>query len=484
MTYEIAALKKKAARGVIFLVIKRFVLQGVFTGTNIILARLLTPEDFGAFATITFISTLLLVFTDLGLRGSLVQKKHNLEKADLDTTFTVGFGLSFFIALASLIFAPIISDFFNFGENGTALFRIYSLFFLLTPFKTTAGAVLERNLEYKKLVTTEITEAFVGAAVTVVCALLGFGVFSFVYGSLVGHLVGAILYFVFHPWRLYLKISLKNFSSLGKFGIPYQTNTILGIFYGPVILLYFSKIVGSQNVGFYQFAAGISTIPLLFTEIIQRVVYPFGARISSDSGFFKKVVEQSFLLTSLTTLPIVIIAMVTARSLIHFIYTDRWLPALPALYLGLVQIGIMSFTGLCGQFLFSLGQAKTMRNIAIIWALLTWIISPVLIYFFNFVGMSLSSLLVTSSGLWLVFRLKKETNFEILSNFVPYFGSSIVSGVLTFLLLEILPKTFMSLVIVLGFGFTIYFILILLFAKKSLIYSLNFLLGAFKKVSN
>lgn len=462
-------LKRKAAFGAITLGIKRVLIQIIYTVSNIFLARLLFPQDFGTFAIVTFVVMFFAVFSDLGLGPSLVQKRGKLASQDLQTAFSLHLVLSFVIIFLIFISAPAISRFYNLGQTGVNLFRLYSLYLIFLPFKTASGAVLERNLVYHKLVIIEVLELLAGTVTTVTFAFSGFGVFSFAAGAIINHLIGAILYFSFSPWPVKLAIYKKNLLSLGKFGLPFQAQSWFGLFYGPAILLYLGKAVGSENLGFYQFAASLSALPAAIPEIITRIVFPLGARMQKNSAFFRQIIERSVVITSATSLPIFFILAAAAPALIHFIYTDRWLPALPAFYLGLTQMVVISYTGIFAQLLLAQGKAIVMRNIGIFWAVLTWIIAPPLIYFFNFVGMSLAGLLVSLSGLWLIWRLRKEVDFALLVNFAPFFAAAFVSSFLVFILVNLLPAAFGTLVFALVLGLIYYLGLVLLLARRMLL---------------
>lgn len=476
---QIGFFKKRATEAVIALGIKRVIVQAIFTISNIFLARLLFPADFGMFAIVTFVGAIFSVFADIGLGPALIQKKDKIETRELQTVFTFQLSLSFLIFLLINLIAPFASNFYGIGDRGRLLFHVFSFYFLFGPFKTTSGAILERHLEYRRLVMVELAEIFTASASTVILAILGFGVFSFVIGGICGHIVGATFYFIFSPWPVRFRFSVKILSSLARFGLPLQVTGILGLFYGPLVLLYLGKQVGAENLGFYQFAASLSVLPLSFAEIVNRIAFPLGARVQADKVYFKKIVERSLTIISATTLPLVFVGIASAPSVVHFIYTDRWLKSLPAIYLGLVQIGFISYTGIFGQLLLSLGQSRVMRNMGIIWAVLTWVLAPILIGRFNFIGMSLTALLVSTSGLWLVLSLKRKIEFSFWPNFLPYLISSIASGFLAFILIGLLPGTFINLVLIVGFASIFYLIFIFIIARKMLSENFKFLISAF-----
>src|SRR3990167_3120389 len=293
MTVDQVRLKKKAIAGATILGIKRVVIQAILLISNIFLARLLFPADFGTFAMVTFVVTFFTVFSDLGLGPSLVQQKDDISEKDLQTTFTVQLFLSVVVILVIFGISPMIANFYNIGEKGGALFRIYSLYLLFMPFKTTSGAVLERHLEYKKLIIIEITELAVTSSFTVILAFWGFGVFSFAYSAVIGHFIGGVLYYSFVRWPIRFVILRDNLTKLARFGLSFQSNVVFGLFYGPLILLYLGKAVGPDNLGYYQWAAGFAVFPTFASDIMNRILFPLGARSQMDKQFFRNIIERS-----------------------------------------------------------------------------------------------------------------------------------------------------------------------------------------------
>lgn len=439
MSEEKENYKSKAVGGVLFLGFKRIVIQVIYTVSNIFLARLLFPEDFGAFAIVISIGALFTVFSDLGLSPSLIQKKENIEKNDIQTSFTAQLILGIVVILIIYFISGLLAEFFNLGQQGVNLLKIYSLIFLIAPFRNIPDSIIERSLDYKKLVIVEIIGIFIGSGTTVTLAFLGTGVFSFVYGILSGHLTSATLYYLLVQWPVGISISKKNLFALSRFGLPYQTNMILGLFYGPLILLYLGKQVGPENLGFFHFAAGLAVLPLAIPEILGRVIFPLGSRLQSNREFLVNITERAVATVSMTALPIVFIFIAVAPSVIHFIYTDKWLPSLPVLYLGLLQMGIMAYTSVFQQLLLAQGKAKTIRNMAFFWVALTWILAPPLINAFNFVGMGIASLLVAFSGVWLLFKLKQLIDFSFWRNFSLYFISVLVSSLVVAGIINLSP---------------------------------------------
>lgn len=461
-------LVKKAATSIVFLTAKRIFLQIIFTGSNVFLARLLFPADFGTFAIIGSVGIFFNVFSDLGMTQALIQKRLEIKRVDIQTAFTTQLILGLILALLIFLTAGEISKFFNLGSSGVGLLKLYSLMFLIVPFRQIPGAILERYLNFKKIVMLDIVGALVSSGSTIFLAFLGYGVASLVIGLVIGNLIGVILLWIFARWPIGISFDKKVFWNLTRFGIPFQSHVILGLFYGPLILLYLGKAVGQANLGYYQFAANLSVFSLVFSEILARVIFPLGSRTQKDEVFLKQAIEKSIALVSMVTMPAIFLIAAVASQIIHYVYTDRWLPALPALYLGLAQMGIMAYTGIFGQLLLARGRAGVMRNMGFVWGVLTWVLAPILIAKFNFVGMNLTGLLVSVSGIWLFFRLKREISFNFGRGFLKYFALAFGASGLTVATVNVLPESFASLVFALILGVIFYFGLLAVFARQVL----------------
>ena len=476
-------LKQRAVKAFVNLTIRKIVIQLIVTFSNILLARLLFPADFGIFATISFVIIIALVFTDIGLGSALIVKEKSIRKIEIQSVFTVQIFLSIILIGLIYIGSDFIASFYQVGGLAKLL-RIYSLLLLFTPFKNISLAQLERDLHYGRVVFAELFEQVTTVVFTVTLAFLGYGVLSFIYGNLLGRFLGAILYFILAPKKLQFRISTSGLENLVRFGLPFQLNIILGLFYGPLVLLYLGYAVGEVDLGYFQFAASISIFPLIISEIIYRIIFSFGARVREDHDFLKKVIEASILFTAATTLPIIFILGAVGKELIEIVYTDRWLPSLGAFYVGIANSGVISFTLLFNYFILALGKSKIIRNMSLVWAILTWLIAPQLINQYGFIGMSLTSLIISLSGYWLYLQLRNYISFTWWPNFMPFFLSAAFSGGLAFLMIKSLSLNIFTLSLTVILASFMYALMLIPFMKnrimtlfKSVTENLSFIAG-------
>lgn len=469
---DLGLLKRRAVSGVFFLGIRRVVLQVILTGSNIILYRILFPGDFGAFAIALGIVNLLAIFASLGLETALVQKKDEPKKEELQATFTITLFLSSLTAILVIMLAPLLTSFYQeqLGKAGIFYLRLLSLFLVVSGLRGVSSMLLERRLDYFRLVIGEVSETLILQATTILLALKGFGVLSFIYGSLTARFLGFIIFFILSPWPLSLRFSLKAVRGILPFGVNFQLNTIVGGLNGAVVPIFVGKVAGSAGVGFLNWAGGLAVAPRAIPEIFSRLIFPVCSRSQDDKKLLKVIIEKSIQLSCLTSFPLIIILVALAYPVTYLIYTDKWFPGIPALYFFSLQSIFVIIGGIFTQTLLALGEAKTVRNISLFWAILQWALTVPLVFKFGFIGLAVASMLVSATFFIPLALLRKRVEFKIAPHVLPYLFYSLIAGAVSFWFNNQRPaQKFLDLLVFAGVGGLVYLILIFIFERKEII---------------
>ena len=469
---EVGLLKKKAVSGVFFLGLRRIILQILLTGSNIILARLLFPKVFGTFAIAFGIVNLCGIFSTLGLGEALLQKKEEPKKEELQSAFTVSLLLSSLVIGLIIILAPLFYRFYQeqLTENGIFYLRLLSLAILGPVLKGMSSLLLERRLDYPKIVIGETLEILILQVGTIVFALAGLGVLSFIYGTLLSRLLTFIIFFVLAPWPIGLRFSLRPIRKLLSFGVNFQINTMVGGLNGAVIPIFVGKVSGASAVGFLNWAGGLAVAPRAIPEIFSRLTFPVCSRTQDDKRLLRLIIEKSIQLSCLTSFPLVIILAALAYPVTYIIYTDKWIPGIPALYFFLLQSIFVIIGGILVQALLALGEAKTVRNISLFWMILQWVLTIPLVFIFGFTGLTIAWALASTTFFIPLYYLRQKVAFEMGRHVWPYLGYSFVAGAVAFFMNQYYPaQRFLDLIIISGFGGLSYFILIFVFKRKEII---------------
>lgn len=442
-----APLKTTIIQGAAFLFGKRALVQIVISLTNIVLARILLPAEFGVYAVVIFTSQLLTVFADVGLSASYIQKKEQPTRDELYSIFTVQAGLGCVLAVIYVGASPFIVQFFQLSTTALTVFRFYALIFLLTPFKAVSLAILERNLQYKKVAVLEIIESVIACAVMLISAVNGWGVFSFVIGTVTALCIVVCLYLSLSKWTPRFVFKMRVLHPLIRFGLPFQNHILAGLFYGPVILLYLGKVAGTEELGYYQFSAGVAALPLAISEVISRLLFPLVSRSVHDRNLIQKIVAGALSAIAVITVPLVAWFVFFAPHLLKFVFTDKWLPVLPALRISLVASLAASCNLVFTQVLLALGKTTHIRRMSIFMAVSMWIIAPLLIQVAGFVGMSVAVLAVSSTGFLLYRELNRVVSVSFSKAVVPFLWPTVAALIAAWLTREIVPSEIGDLII-------------------------------------
>ncbi len=409
------SIKKKAARGALTLTARRIILKGIDALGMIFLARLLTQSEFGIFGIINFVVFTLFGFlSDIGLGASLIQRK-KINRRDLTTVFSVQFILVLFLNFLVWLFSPLLIKLYHLSHASVWLMRATAFCLILTSFKTIPSVLLERELKYEKLLIPEIAETVIFNFLAVILAYFGFGVWSLTVGLLARTAVGAFILFLMVPWPIGLRISRSSLKHLLGFGIPYQANSLLALLKDnltPTVIAYF---YGPAAVGYVNLAQGIAYKPMEISNIINRLVFPTFSKIQEDRVRVGRWFERGVRLMGYFYFPLVFGLLVVARPILTYVYaakSDKWLPALPALYPFIIGSLPVIFTTTGSNVLYALGRSKSVLKLMVIYTLLTWAIGIPLIVKIGYVGIAWAGVPIALISIFLVKNEMKKVGIK------------------------------------------------------------------------
>ena len=427
-------IKRKAVKGTLTLTARRIILKGIDLLGMIFLARLLTQEEFGIFGIINFIVFTLFGFlSDIGLGASLIQKKEKIKKDDLATVFTTQLVLVLVLNLLVWLLSPYLVRVYNLSPAHIWLLRTTAFCLILTSFKTIPSVLLERELLYEKLLIPEIAETISYNILAVFLAFRGFEVWSLTISLLVRTFLGALILSFISPWPIRLKIKRTSLKNLLSFGVPYQLNSLLSLLKDnltPTVIAFF---YGPAAVGYVNLAQSIAFKPMEITNIVNRLVFPTFSKIQEDRDRVGRWLEKGVRLMAYLYFPLVLGLLVTARPILTYIYadhSDKWLPALSALYPFLLGSLPVVFTTTATNVIYALGKAKTVLKVMVIYTLITWGVGIPLILKIGFSGIAWANAVVGIVSVILInHELKKaKINFSLTKTVaVPFFSSLLMA---------------------------------------------------------
>ncbi len=478
---DLLTLGKQSVQGVIALISQTFFLQVISTGALLIILTILSPAEIGIFTAVTAMRKIVDFFTDFGFGAALVQKKQELTQGDLQTCFTIQAGATLLIFLGAFFFRDEVAGFLRLNPEGERLFLALVFTVFISSFKTIPSILLERKIQFQKLVLPQTAESVVFNVTLVILVLRGFRVDSYTYAFLASSLVGLPLYYYVSPWKIRLSIDRQSLRHL-KFGAQFQAKNILAVIKDDLLTVILVRFLSFTEIGYIGFAQRLAFLVYRYVvDNVTKVAFSAYARIQENTEILKKAIEKSVFFVSSIMFPVLLGIILTAPYIIHFFpkWHNKWEPAVISLIFFCLNAAVSSLSGILVNILDATGRVKTTLTLMIVWTILTWTLTPFFIYILGYNGVALASFLVTTTIVYTVYLVKKIVDFELIHSIYKPLLCTTFMGIVVFVLTRFFVKDLLTLIIVIGIGGIVYAGSFYLFAKREFTEGIHL---AFKKV--
>ena len=382
------------ARRSLRLVLSRQLLIAMLSfASGIVLARTLTPADFGVFAIAAFVVGFAGMLADLGLHAALVQRATAPAERDLQTAFTLHQAAVAATITALWIGAAWLPAMYRDAPAElVGLVRLMSLDVLFMSWCRPSEALLERSLRYDRLAPIDVSVTGVYASVAIALALGGAGVWSFGIAFVSATATRFALVYTAAPWRMRPAWDGHAARVLLGVGLPLQIGRVVAQAQYWVAPTLVAGTIGPAAAGLLQWAAGNGRKPLELLEYFARVSLPHFSRLQDDEREVERALVRYVGLFVLACGLWLAVLAVAGRDLVVFVYTERWLPAVTAMVLFagvglLVSVRVIVTAALAG-----LGRARLVAQVSVAAAVASLVASIVLVLRFGPIGVPLGQL--------------------------------------------------------------------------------------------
>jgi O-antigen/teichoic acid export membrane protein len=326
--------------------------------TLIILARLLTPSDFGIVAIAGLFTTILEPFRDFGLKQAIVHRKERLEES-YTTAFTLRLIVSSFLFILVFLLAKQWANFFN-DPKIASVVRIFSILLILDNFSFVPDTRLTKELRFKSLVIPDFLGRFIYSAVAIFLALNGYSFWSLIYGKLIQSVVMSISFWIILPWSIHLKLDkeiAKGLIGYGKYVLGTAMITIAMFNLDNAVI---GKIIGSTALGYYLIAfrwADFSTLHI--TNTFHNVLLPTYSLINDDVPRLRKAYLKSLKYSSMVAIPVTFGTFAIAPEFVINVLGEKWSPAVLPLRILCIYGLFHSINATTGSLFYAIGKPKT-----------------------------------------------------------------------------------------------------------------------------
>ena len=376
---SIETVKKRAVGGALILTFRTFFIQTISFFSSALLTVFLEPSQFGVFFIVSAVVNFLSYFGDIGLAAALIQKKEKLTDLELRTIFTIQQSLVILLVLFVIIATPTLTTIYKFNQQSIYLLWALAFSLFLSSLKTIPSVMMERKLEFNKLVIPQIVETVLFNTVAVYLAWKGFGITSFAIAVLIRGISGLIVTYILQPWKMGFSFSKPAMLPLLKFGIPYQTNTFLAMVKDDGMTLFLGTILGSSGVGLLGWAQKWAYAPLrFFMDQVIKVTFPAFARLQDNKQELSKASSKAIFFVCLLVFPSLVLLILVVPTLTEVIPKyEKWQPALLALSLISITSALAAITTPLTNMFNAIGKISITFKLMIMFTTLTWVFVPV-----------------------------------------------------------------------------------------------------------
>lgn len=296
----------------------------------VVLARLLSPDDFGLMSMLMVVIVFSQVFTDLGVSSALIYYQ-DLKKEQLSTLYWINIFSGFLVFAVILLIRPLIAGFYN--EPRLIELLVYIAFiFLVTPLGQQFQFLLQKDLQFNQLAKVEILAICSGSATAIVLAFLGFGVYSQIWGQLSTAIVKS-LYLMKIGWKKWTPQFVIKFQGLGeiiKFGIYQVGSRTVNYFASNIDYLLIGRYLGSEALGIYTLAYQLIVIPVTkINPIVTKVAFPIFSKHQDNNDVISKSFTNMSKLLAVVSFPILIGLIAIADVFVPVVFGAKWIIAVP-----------------------------------------------------------------------------------------------------------------------------------------------------------
>lgn len=479
---DLSAVKSRTVSGIVVLVFRNYLLSVISLVGFTLVTVFLKAEEFGVFILVSAIVDFFNYFADIGLAAALVQKHEKPTISDLRSTFTIQQILVTLAVIVGLILSPFIRNWNSLTVVQINLFYAVLAGFWLSSLKSIPSVILERKLEFQKIVAVQLVENIVFYFTVVLFAYKGFGVTSYTIAVPLRSAVGVALLYLLAPWSIGYGFDRESLRHLFKFGVPYQVNTFLALVKDKLMTVLLGRIIGPAGIGFAGWAEKWANLPLRnFMDPVNTVTFPGYSRLQKDKKQLSRMVDRSLFFITALVFPAVAGITILAPWFVELVPKYlKWQPALLALLFFGVNALWSSVSTHLTNLLNAVGKIRWTFYLMILWTALTWILTPFLAWKYNFTGVALSQAIIGSTSFVTVFLVRNLVAVS-LDGVGKAFASALVMALFLILARVVMPVSWVSLAMAMVLAAMIYAISLFLMTGGLIVSDAKSLLLMFRK---
>lgn len=444
---------------------------------SIVLARILTPSDYGTIALVTVFTTILQVFIDSGLSTALIQKK-DADDLDFSSVFYFNFVICIILYLIMFVSASFIADFYK-DSSLVSIVRVISLTLIISGVKGVQQSYVSRHMLFKRFFFSTLGGTIFSAVLGIIMAYAGFGVWAIVFQQLSNNAIDTLILWITVKWRPIKKFSWSRLKNLLSFGWKMLASSLLDTVYNNLRNMIIGKLYTSADLAFYN--QGDKFPKLIVTNIntsIDSVLLPTMSNEQDNHVRVKDMTRRAIKISTYIMAPLMIGLAFCAKPIVQIVLTDKWLPCVPYLQIFCISYLFWPIHTANLNAIKAMGRSDLFLKLEVIKKFIGMIL---LLITMNISVMAMAySLLI--SGLisqvinsWPNRYLLKYSYIDQIKDILPNIVMALIMGVFVYFINYLNLSVLVSLMIQIILGGIIYLVLSIFTKNDSFTYLINIL---------
>lgn len=411
-------LKQKTISGMIWVGIQKFGTLIITFLSNIVLARLLTPNDYGMIGMLAIFIAISNTFIDGGFGSALIQKT-NPTQEDYSTVFYWNILLGFLLYGILFIGAPWIEYFYKDIIGLSEVLRVQGIVLIINALTIVQFNKLRKNMNFKLLAKINVASATISVVVAIMMAVLGFGVWALVGQQIVLSVVNCILLWFSCRWLPSLVFSLSSLKVLFNFGSFILMSSLLNTLGNNINGLLIGKFFTAGTLGYFTQAKKLEDVSSLgVLTVVEQVTYPMLVEVKEDCIRMANILSRFNSALLAVTMPLLYMIAIMASPIIILLFSDKWLPSSPILQILAIHGIFIVMQGANYNALAAIGKSKALFMWSVFKRASGIVITLALLLLFGFYGLLwgivLTGALIAFCNMYLV---AKYISFPVLEQF-------------------------------------------------------------------
>ncbi|WP_073348093.1 lipopolysaccharide biosynthesis protein [Bacteroides congonensis] len=319
----VESVKKQTLSGVKWTALEQFSTQAITFVLGVILARILSPSDYGTIGVLAVFMAVSQTFIDSGFGQALIRKP-DLKDIDCNTVFYFNIGISILCYIILFICSPFIAEFFNMPILNRIV-KIYCVILVIGALESVQISRLTINLNFKALAKVNVASTFVSGIIGLSLAYLGYGVWALVWQSVLSRIFHVIMIWSVARWHPQFAFSKNSFDNLFGFGSKLLAGGLLWQMYSNLIPIIIGKFFTAKDLGFYNRGTSLAQLPSgTIMGVLEKVTFPILAKLQNDTGHLIFIYRKYIKSSSMAIMFCLLLLAALAKPIVLILLTEKW----------------------------------------------------------------------------------------------------------------------------------------------------------------